>query len=346
MARITLGLLATLAISVGSGCAEQAPPPVAPGALPGAVVLRVGRVEVKGLRPDTGDRWDPEVAADAGLGCDLLTLGGKVASPVAGDVAKLLCGLAVRPANLEKQPSNPDLQLRLSSPEGASYQSFVVPDALSFNFDYELVVPTAAIPAQGILFEVLDADAEQEPEPIASFRLTQSDVLRITKTGTGMADFANGAATRFEVAATPYVPTKIDRTQLEAQAGPTLAHARPLQAGEVVSLKGQGQYTVGSFYDAVIGPDGYPQGQLHNFNFEQQPFTTAPHACGLALVGSRGRVDGAVIGSGSRFLVTTAGPLRVGINDKDPGNDRGWVAFEGETRAPTVVEWRTALVAE
>jgi hypothetical protein len=83
--------------------------------------------------------------------------------------------------------------------------------------------------------------------------------------------------------------------------------------------------------------------RVDGYNFEQQPFTTAPHACGVAFVGSQGRVDGAVIGNAGRFVVTAAGPLRVGINDRDPGNNRGWVAFEGETRAPTPGEWNSGL---
>lgn len=324
------------------GCAGQQPTPPA-RSLPSAFVLRVARVEVKPLRPDSGDRWDVADAPHVDPGCDLLAFGGKMVSPVVGEGVSLLCGMAGRTAPLEKEPSNPDLQLRLSSAVGAAYESFVVPDALSFNFNYEFVVPTAAIPSEGLLLEVLDADAGQDPEPIASFRLTSDQIDAIARSPHGIGDFATGAATRFEVAASKYVPSKVVRTQLEAQSPPVPARVRSLAAGEVVSLHAQGNYTVGTLYTTAIGPEGYPGGQLHGYNFDAQPFTTAPHACGVALVGSHGRVDGAVIGTAGRFVVTAAGPLRVGINDKDPGNNRGWAAFEGETRAPTPTEWNSGL---
>jgi hypothetical protein len=336
--------IAVIAVSLAAltACAGQQPaPPSQP--LPSAFLLRVARVEVKALRPDTGDRWDAADAPHMDPGCDLLAFGGKQVTPVVGESTALLCGLAARTPSLEKQPSNPDLQVRLSSPSGASYESFIVPDVLSFNFNYEFVVPTAAVPPEGLLFEVLDADGEQQPEPIASFRLTRSQLDAIAKSPHGIGDFATGAATRFEVAAAAYRPSKIVRTQLEAQSAPTPARVHPLGAGEVVSLRAQGSFTVGTFYTTAIAPDGYPNGQLHGYNFEPQPFTTAPHACGIALVGSQGRVDGAVIGAKGRFVVTAAGPLRVGVNDRDPGNNRGWLAFEGETRAPTPAEWNAAV---
>ena len=325
------------------GCATQQLAPPA-HAMPSAFVLRVGRVEVKGLRPDSGERWDLAEAPALEPGCDLLAFGGKLVSPVAGEGSRLLCGLAGRTPPLEKQPANPDLRIRLSSPGGAAYESFVVPDTLAFDFNYEFVVPTAGIPGEGILLEVLDADAEQDPESIASFRLNGAQLDELATSPHGMRDFASGAATRFEVAAAAYASTKIVRTQLEAQAPPAAARVRSLMAGEVVSLRAQGSFTVGTLYTTAIGPEGYPNGQLHGYNFEPQPFTTAPHACGLALVGRNGRVDGAVIGAASHFVVTAAGALRVGLNDRDPGNNRGWVAFEGETRAPTAAEWNAALI--
>ncbi|MET0793152.1 MAG: hypothetical protein ABW061_16650 [Polyangiaceae bacterium] len=336
--------IAVIALSLAAwvGCAGQQAAPRT-RALPNAFVLRVARVEVKALRPDTGDRWDVADAPYPDPGCDLLAFGGKMVSSVIGEGVRLLCGLAVRTPSLEKQPSNPDLQLRLSSAAGATYESFVVPDALSFNFNYEFLVPSAAIPTEGILVEVLDADAGQDPEAIASFRLTGDQLDEIVHSPRGLRDLASGAATRFEVAAAVYAPTKIVRTQLEAQSPPTAARARPLYAGELVSLHSKGKYTVGTLYSTAIGPEGYPGGQLRGYNFDLEPFKSAPHACGVALVGSHGRVDGAVIGAGSRFVVTTAGPLRVGVNDNDPGNNRGWVAFEGETRLPTSAEWNAAL---
>jgi hypothetical protein len=126
---------------------------------------------------------------------------------------------------------------------------------------------------------------------------------------------------------------------MSASDEPRLVSARPLAAGERVSLSAQGAYTVGSWYDKKVGPDGYPNSDPQGYNFKQAPFAAAKHACAIALIGERNRVEGTVVGTSVSFMTRVAGPLRVGVNDTDPSNNSGSLSFEGETRAPTPEEW-------
>jgi hypothetical protein len=92
-------------------------------------------------------------------------------------------------------------------------------------------------------------------------------------------------------------------------------------------------------WDGLIGPAGYPGTDGRSYNFQQAPFGTAPHGSAIALLGGSTAVEGVVIGSEQTFTAALSGPLRVGINDTDPANNKDWISFEGVTRAPTVDEW-------
>ena len=117
----------------------------------------------------------------------------------------------------------------------------------------------------------------------------------------------------------------------------------PVAAGEVVHLRAEGSYTVGSFYDAKLDPRGYSTEAARRYNFPQEPFASAPHATGIALAGKDERFVGGLVAPCLTFTSLYAGTLRVGVNDSDPANNEGRIAFEGYSRAPTVEEWGKPL---
>jgi len=45
------------------------------------------------------------------------------------------------------------------------------------------------------------------------------------------------------------------------------------------------------------------------------------------------------VGVGQQFVAAHAGPLRVGLNDEDLGNNEGQVSYSLARRAPTAEEW-------
>jgi hypothetical protein len=215
-------------------------------------------------------------------------------------------------------------------------------DTTSAAFEYAFVIPSAAIPPEGLLLEVLDDDAEPGPEAIGSARLSAATLSAVLSAPGGTTDLHNGSVTQLELVVTPYEPTRIPALSMPASSPPRIVAARPLEAGETVSLRASGSYTVGSWYREKIGPGGYRDADPQRFNFKQPPFATAPHACAIALIGDANSIEGAVVGTSSSFMALVAGPLRVGVNDVDPANNIGSLSFEGETRAPTADEWLTA----
>lgn len=301
--------------------------------MPDAVVVRVERVTVAAVRPSTTDRWDGPARDTNGAECRLLEAGASaLASPLSGAALGALCDMNAPPQQ-ERTPENPDLQVRLSA-GNTRLDSFVEPDALDHVFGYDFVVPTKAIPAEGLRVEVLDADAGQGAETIGVQRLTVGRLAGILASPTGMADLPDGAAQHLEIAVRPYAPMKFGRSQQRASDDPRAVGTRPLIAGEFVSLRAKGNYTIGSYFKTPIGPGGYPNGEARNYNLEA--FRSSPHACGVAFVGGLGAAG---VTPSATFFARYAGRLSVGVNDMDLRNNHGWIAFEGSSRAPTPAEW-------
>jgi hypothetical protein len=334
-----------LALTLGCGGAPEAKN--ARERLPENVVLRVDRVDVA-IRRNGAQNWDPPVAEPRGTAvCSLLAIGTNFVSPVSGDDVEELCGALVRPEHRERFPHDPDLRLRLSAGASVSFDSPIIPDVDgSHSFAYEFVVPTAAIPADGLRIEVLDDDGKDVPQSIGVERLTLEKLAKAYESPTRVHTGAAGGVLRLEVVVSPYTPLLFDKRQVPATFDPHPIAPRPLAAGEIVHLRADGSYKVGDWYDATLGPKGYSNDAARRYNFKQEPFVNAPHAAGIALAGQNDVFVGALVAPCVTFTSMYAGALRVGINDTDPKNNEGWIAFEGYARAPTVEEWGRPLNLE
>ena len=310
--------------------------------VPDAVVLRIDRVAVAANRPNGAGSWDgPAPEGREGATCSLLAWGATLASPVAGQGMNLLCGLAA-PEQVERNPQNPDLRVRLAAGTSVRFDSPTAEDATDHVFGYEYVVPLEGVPKDGIQLQVLDADSGQDQETIGVLRLTQQKLVAALQSPTGLIEAAEGGVLRLEIVVTPYVPATLALRNMPATASPTPIGDRKLAAGEFVTLHAEGGYTVGSWYDKQVGPSGYPGERARSYNFTLEPFHSAPLACGIALVGDGQTVEGALVAPDGSFQVLHAGALRVGLNDSDPGNNQGSLSFHGAARAPTAAEWTRA----
>jgi hypothetical protein len=308
--------------------------------MPSELVLRVDSVRVSTLRPQTSNHWDePTPEANPGVVCKLASMAASAAwSPVAGEGVNLLCEFAVPSKPILHRLENPDLMLRLSKGTSEGLQSPVAPDTTLTTFRYEFVVPVAAVPPEGLTLEVLDADGELPGEVIGLTRITQDTLRKAWASPTHLLELEAGAVERLEIVVSRYEPVTVPATSRPASYSPGALGSRPLVAGEIVTVRASGRYTVGSFYDETIDPAGYPGGEAKRYNFKQEPFRDAPHACAIALVGKQA-VRGVVVGSERTFSAASSGQLRVGLNDTDPGNNRGTLTFAVSTRAPTAREW-------
>ena len=274
--------------------------------------------------------------------CPLLAAGTRLVAPEAAEGVGLLCGF-MRPKQPERDRRNPDLQVRLSAGSAVAFDSFVESDVLSHVFGYEFVVPTAAVPPDGLRFEVRDWDSGPSGEAMGVARITREMLAQALDSPEQLIDVPAGAVEHLELVIAPYTPLVIAPANLRASDAPLAVGGRQLAAGEIVMLRAQGSYTVGSWFDRRIGPGGYPFGKARRYNLGLEPFLSAPHGCGIALAGEKPPLAGAVVAPEATFMVPYSGPLRVGVNDRDARNNRGWISFQGSTRAPKPEEWGRPL---
>jgi len=325
-------------LALGCGGAPEAKSPRA--RLPENFVLRVDRVDVVGKRPGTGDGWDgsaPEPRSDAV--CSLVAIGTNLVSPVAGEGVEGLCGAMIRSEPGERFPGDPDLRLRLKAGASVSFESPVVLNVTSHSFSYEFVVPTAAVPADGLRIEVVDDDGKDGGQSVGEARFTLGQLAAIYESPTRTSAVSSGAVLRLEVVVSPYEAMEFDKQEMPATFDPQRIGKRGVMAGEIIHLRAEGHYTVGSWYDQPLGPRGYSSGDARRYNFKQAPFASAPHGSGIALAGKDDLFVGVLVAPCVTFTSLYAGDLRVGINDSEPKNNAGTIAFEGFARAPTVEEW-------
>jgi hypothetical protein len=333
--------LVTLASLFATGACSGAASPTRPS-LPEALVLRIDRVEVAATKPGTSDRWDGPAAEPNPFPCRLLGLGvGAVAAPVVGKGAELLCDASRSTQHAERNPADPDLELRVSARNGSAYISRTTRDVLSETFKYEVAIATGAIPEDGLLIEVLDDDLGSGAETVGAIRVSRADLTSALASPTRLVARSDGAIRRLELVVSEYAKVELGSTSMAAREGFHPVGTRALFAGEVVEVSASGTYTVGQWYDEPIGPLGYPSHAARGYNLGTEPFHSAPHACGVVTVGAIDTLQGVLVTPSQKFVTRVPGPLRFGINDNEPANNHGQVAFAAVVRAPTPEEWLT-----
>ena len=204
-------------------------------------MLRVDRVDVAPKRPGTENRWDgAEPEARGNAVCSLLAIGANLVSPVSGEGVEGLCGAMIRADQRERFPQDPDLRLRLSAGANVSFESPVTLDLTSHTFAYEFVVPTSAVPADGLRIEVLDDDAKDGGQSIGVTRLTLETLAKAYESPSRLLTTSAGGLA-LEVVVSPYSPTDIAKRAFPATFDPQRIGKRKLAAGEIVHLRAEGK---------------------------------------------------------------------------------------------------------
>jgi hypothetical protein len=306
------------------------------GALPEVVVMRVDTVQVAATRNGSADPWDgPAEEVDPAAGCHVVAAGLQYVEPMSGGFVSALCGLAQRPHE-EQTPSSPDLRVRLSAGAKTTYESFTTPDTSGTRLAYEFVVPTDAIPPEGLRLDVVDMDGAGASELIGGARLTEDELAAAYASPSKLMTLSNDGVTQLEVVLSSYSPQAPISEEHRANEGP-FPVGRAVKAGELVTVRASGSFRVGSWFDHKVDPAGYPGGEARSYNLG--PFKTEPHACAIALIGQRPTLDGVAVGASKDFVAQHAGPLRIGLNDSEPENNSGYVHYEVSLRAPTPEQW-------
>jgi hypothetical protein len=331
---------------VASSCGGAPAKSAAPEPVP-SLVIRVDSVAVQ-QRPN-GPAWDPPpVQAEAGdPGCDLFAslidaMGTSSFGPmakVASAAVPLLCRSATPPPQ-ERDPSLPDLKVRLSASSAAAYVTDVAPNVDRASFRLQpFLVPIDAIPNDKLLIEVVDDDGAAGDEIIGSVHLSKAELLdAVDKPALVRSD----ALAKFEIVVNRYVGRAQQTIAMAAKDGtsavPPDSALPPSLAGEVIRVRASGAYRVGGYFNKDLDPTGYPDHEAMGWNFEYEPLKSAPHACAFFLVGDERRFATLVTPHGAA-VSPVGGPLIVGVNDKDISNNSGELSFVVDRRAPTVTEW-------
>jgi hypothetical protein len=260
-------------------------------------------------------------------------------SVVAGKAVEFLCRASEpEPRQQEQDPTNPDLQVRISAGTAQPYATETVKDVTQATFVHPFLVPVAAIPPDGLRLEVMDADGA-EAESIGAVRLSAAEALKTLRSPTHiLVKEQPPSLEALELIISPYTAVPTATLVMPVRDGTKKVDGDELLAGEVVRVTADGRYQVGHYYDAPLTPVGYPGGGPKSYHFPYEPLRSASHGCGFALVGHRRREATLVAPCGS-FLSTESGPMVVGVNDTDPSNNSGEVAFTVQRRAPTAEEW-------
>jgi hypothetical protein len=312
------------------------------GSDPPWLILRVDTVQVAAYRPGTSTTWDnPAPQSNDGAECGLLGIAGSLLfSPIAGKGAEYLCNLGSRPKSQEQDPSAPDLVVELSAGATTNYPTYTARNTFLHVFRSEFVVPTDAIPAEGLLLTVSDRDGTQR-EVIGTLRLQRGQLLEAAETNPLLTlSDSSGSLQRLELVVTPLAESEeIISVPMNVRDGTIDSKFRPIRAGEVIDISATGQYKVGSFFDKWIDPRGYPGGDARSYNFDNEPFKSAPLGSGLANIGQGDAKTGQKVAPCVRFVSRGSGPLMLGINDSEPGNNRGTAQFTLHVNPPTATEW-------
>lgn len=330
---LVLGVVFTQ-VAFAGGCGGAGPKSAPAARVPDAFVLRIDVVRI-GKQSDSGRDWDgPEPERDAGAGCRVLVAGVMMLEPMLSPLSAL-CGLGGGEQR-ERRAEAPDLRLRLAVGSDVAYETWVVPDTSSQSLQYEFVVPSAAIPPDGLRLEVWDDDRNRESELIGDKRLSLQDLTDAYRSATKLLPVAGGAIQQLDIVVSAYQPIATTKISRRANDVPVRI-AQPVRAGEVLSVRASGRFTVGSWFDRSLDPAGYPGGSARSYNLES--FERKPHACAIALIAKGTNVEGEAVGTASTFVARHAGALSVGLNDRDPSNNQGQVTFEISRRAPTAEDW-------
>lgn len=306
------------------------PPP--PPMLPEWIEIRVQRVQVA-----AGREWDGPTEERGQDQCrDLAELAMIV--PKVGKGISILCEAFTTNAQRQADPRHPDLQLLLEAP-GVKYRSYISFDQQSQLFDYPFMVPSAALSEDGVVVTVVDNDQGSERgEEIGSLRLRKQWLLDAWQSNQLQTQSPDGL-TLIEINVSERSGELTHKDAVfEASAGGAEVAGLEIVAGDFIRIKAAGTWQIGNWNDKLLDASGYPDDRLRKSNLER--FRDVAHGGAVALVGRSGMLFEVPPTTCFRAVAPFSGVVWVGINDNQPGDNRGTVSVRVHRRGPSPGEWR------
>lgn len=318
------------------GCAH-ASPQVPPSR---GVVVTMTRLTVKPTPNDNpGARWDqgPQDSNDDD-GCGLLAVL-DVFAPGVGTVASAVCTFSSSSSDGgQHRAEDPDLFVAFEL-GAATYTSPVIVDRPSHDLRYALFIPTSALRGDDLRVAIYDLDGEDRRQStlIADREFTSAQLGgKLELRGDALGE-PSLELLRLEVDAPPR-PQQVTRT-ISAAAGLVAIDELELPAGMLVEIRATGSYKIGSWNDATIGPDGYPNGGPRDYNLPGEVLRKAKHGTAVALLHKDSAAQAVVVGACVRFIARSGGQLFVGVNDSDFHNNSGKLSFDIHVTNPDAQTW-------
>ena len=214
----------------------------------------------------------------------------------------------------------------------------MAPDRRAHQFTYAFVIPDESIPPQGLVVAVLDDDdGPLGGEEIGSVRLSREQLIAMAATGE-LASLAAPSLSLLEVSATPH-DGRLRKAEfdLATNSGGETVRGITVNAGDIVRIEASGTWQIGTYNDDVLGPQGFTNGRLQDYNLPL--FPRMAHGSTVALVGQQGKLVTLPIHPCARVVSPFAGVVWVGINDRKFTDNQGSAHIRIFTRAPKPAEW-------
>lgn len=314
--------------------AELPPPPPPPPTLPEWIEIRVQRVQVT-----PGREWDgPSEERGQKDQCRDLADVAKFGGPKLAIGASIFCELFTSNAQRQTDPRQPDLQLFLEAPS-VQYKSYIAFDQQSQLFDYAFMVPSAALSEDGVVITVVDNDQGSERgQEIGSVRLRKQWLLDAWQTGQLQSPASDGLnLIEIGVSERRGELTHADAV-FEAREGGRHVAGLEVVAGDFIRIKATGTWQIGDWNNDHLDANGYTDGRLHDSNLER--FRDVAHGGAVALVGRSGMLFEVPPTTCFRAVAPFSGVVWVGINDRQPSDNRGTVTVRVHRRGPSPGEWK------
>lgn len=328
------------------------PPAVPPAPFPKWIGLEVGTVRVTPCRPGTGTvaipcrPWDTPVTSSKRKP-DLCEVAGAI--PGWGKILGKSCSLLGLGGSEEKKQTHdataPDLFVRLEATgrRNVGYRTYTARRVIFHTFRERIIIPYDGIPTSGLRVLVMDDDGEEgaDAETIGSILLTRDEILSAARGATLRQ--ADGGVEKLELAffIIEESPPPARNVTLKVRDG--LASFDPpleVYAGQVVEIQSGGRYQVSDQEGQEIGPDGDPASETPGI--EIASLSKAKFGQTIASVGMERTITIIPLGACARFVAPNSGLVTVGVNDRDPRNNRGQVRFVARVSNPSVEEWNQA----
>ena len=234
----------------------------------------------------------------------------------------------------------PDLAVLLSAGD-AVFETNTIKNTAYTVFNKEFVVPSEAIPPEGLSLSVIDRDGDSF-EVLGHIRLTRQQLVATSRSASPVLvlNDPTGGLQKLELIVTPSgASTDTVQFSMNASEGVKALPSRLVRAGEAVEIVATGRYQIGNYHDHELDPRGYPGGGPRTYNFANEPFHSAQHGAGIALLGEGNTQQGLVVAPCGTTISRVSGKIAVGVNDTDPRNNHGSLQFSIRVRPATTAEW-------